>query len=103
MESDPDLTITPGVKLVRMTRSVDALVNQTTRLPQNTSVDYQSNLPFLTLNQQLGGELSVYAQYAKGFQIPDLKSFYITDPSKNSNEPQKSTNYQIGVVGVLPI
>lgn len=93
------LTVTPGVKQVRITRSVDALVNQTTRLPQNTSVDYQTTLPFLTLNQQLGGDLAVYAQYAKGFQIPDLKSFYITNPTQNSSEPQTSTNYQLGIVG----
>jgi len=93
------LTVTPGVKAVRITRSVDAIVNQSTRLPQNTSVDYQTTLPFLTVNKQLSAGLAAYAQYAKGFQIPDLKSFYIADPSRNSAEPQLSTNYQIGVVG----
>ena len=94
-----NLTVTPGFKWLRITRSVDALVNQTTRTPQNTSVDYKATLPFLTLNQQLGGNLAAYAQYAKGFQIPDLKSFYIADPKRNSTEPQKSVNYQIGVIG----
>jgi iron complex outermembrane receptor protein len=92
-------TITPGIKLVRITRGVDALVNQTTRTPQNTAVDYSTSLPYLTVNKQLGSELAVYAQYAKGFQIPDLKSFYIADPSRNSSDPQKSVNYQLGVVG----
>ena len=92
-------TVTPGIKLVRMTRAVDAPVNQTTRIPQHTSVDYSTSLPFLTLNQRLGKELAVYAQYAKGFQIPDLKSFYIADPSRNSTDPQKSVNYQLGIVG----
>lgn len=95
----PATTVTPGLKLVRITRAVDALVNQTTRTPQHTSVDYSASLPYLTLNQQLGGQLAVYAQYAKGFQIPDLKSFYIADPSRNSSDPQKSVNYQIGMVG----
>ncbi|MES2129156.1 MAG: TonB-dependent receptor [Pseudomonadota bacterium] len=98
-QAAPGMLVTPGVKLVRITRSVDAVVNQTTRLPQSTSVDYHTTLPFLTVNQQLGGELAVYAQYAKGFQIPDLKSFYIADPTKNSSEPQKSVNYQLGIVG----
>lgn len=93
------LTVTPGLKFVSITRSVDALVNQTTRLPQNASATYRSTLPFLTVNQQLNAELAVYAQYAKGFQIPDLKSFYIADPTKNSSDPQKSTNYQLGIVG----
>lgn len=93
------LLVTPGIKLVRITRSVDAIVNQTTRVPQNASVDYHASLPFLTVNQQLGGQLAVYLQYAKGFQIPDLKSFYIANPALNSNEPQKSVNYQLGIVG----
>jgi iron complex outermembrane recepter protein len=95
----PDLTVTPGVKHVQIRRAVDADVNQTTRLPQHTSVDYQATLPFLTANQRIGDGLAVYAQYAKGFQIPDLKSFYIADPTKNSSDPQKSTNYQLGIVG----
>jgi len=76
----PATLVTPGLKLVQIKRSVDAVVNQTTRLPQNASVNLGANLPFLTLNQRLGNGLAAYAQYAKGFQIPDLKSFYITDP-----------------------
>jgi len=96
------LSVTPGVKSVNITRSVDALVNQTTRIPQHASVDFNTTLPFLTVNKQLGKELAVYAQYAKGFQIPDLKSFYITDPTRNSSDPQKSTNYQVGIVGKSP-
>ena len=93
------LTVTPGAKLVNITRSVDAVVNQTTRVPQNTSVDYRTTLPFLTVNQQFGNGMAVYAQYAKGFQIPDLKTFYIANPNNNSSEPQQSTNAQFGVVG----
>ncbi|CAM3849560.1 TonB-dependent receptor [Roseateles saccharophilus] len=95
-------SITPGIKYVDMTRSVSALVNQTTRLPQNASVSYGKTLPFLTLNQRFGHDLAAYAQYAKGFQIPDLKSFYIADPTKNSADPQTSTNYQLGIVGKNP-
>jgi iron complex outermembrane recepter protein len=95
----PDLTVTPGVKYAQIRRGVDADVNQTTRVPQHTSVEYRTTLPFLTANQRIGDGLAVYAQYAKGFQIPDLKSFYIADPGKNSSDPQKSTNYQLGIVG----
>lgn len=93
-----DLTITPGLKRVQIRRGVDADVNQTTRLPQHAALDYRATLPFLTLNQRLGSAYAVYAQYAKGFQIPDLKSFYLADPGKNSSDPQKSTNYQLGLV-----
>ncbi len=92
-------TLTPGIKQVEIKRSVDATVNQTTRTPLNTSVSYHSTLPFLTVNQQLGQGLAAYAQYAKGFQIPDLNTLYIADPTKNSSEPQTSTNYQVGIVG----
>jgi iron complex outermembrane receptor protein len=98
-EATPSTMVTPGIKSVMITRSVDAVVNQTTRTPQNASVDYKSTLPFLTINQQLSSGISAYGQYAKGFQIPDLKSFYIADPTKNSATPQLSTNYQLGVVG----
>jgi iron complex outermembrane recepter protein len=98
-EATPTTTITPGIKTLRITRSVDALVNQTTRTPQNASVNYHATLPFLTINQQLTKSIAAYGQYAKGFQIPDLKSFYIADPTKNSAEPQLSTNYQLGIVG----
>lgn len=94
------MTVTPGVKDVRITRAIDAPVNQTTRTPLNTSLDYHTTLPFLTINRQLGSGLAMYAQTAKGFQIPDLNTFYISDPTKNSSEPQMSTNYQIGLVGV---
>ena len=93
-------TITPGLKYVSITRSVDALVQQTTRqLNAKASVDYKATLPFLTVNQQINSELAVYAQYAKGFQIPDLNTFYIANPTQNSSVPQKSTNYQAGIVG----
>ncbi len=93
------LTVTPGFKQVKITRDLSASVNQTTRTPANFSVDYTKSLPFMTVNQRIGKEMSVYAQYAQGFQIPDLKTLYIADPSHNSTDPQTSTNYQLGVVG----
>ena len=95
----PDTTITPGLKYVSITRSVNSAVEQTSReLNHVASVDYKATLPFLTVNQKINSDLSVYGQYANGFQIPDLKTFYIANPSKNSSEPQKSTNYQVGIV-----
>jgi iron complex outermembrane recepter protein len=98
--ASPSTTVTPGLKHVSITRSVDAQVQQTTRaLNTQASVDYKTTLPFLTINQKISPEMSMYAQYAKGFQIPDLNTFYIADPTKNSAEPQKSTNYQVGLVG----
>lgn len=93
-------TITPGVKYVDITRSVSAQVEQTTReLNHAKELSYTSTLPYLTINQRLGDSMSVYAQYAKGFQIPDLNTFYIAKPENNSTDPQQSTNYQLGIVG----
>jgi iron complex outermembrane recepter protein len=94
------LTITPGIKSVMITRAVSAQVEQTTRqLGHVASVNYDAILPSFTINQQLGDGLAMYWQTAKGFQIPDLNTFYIADPSKNSSDPQKSLNLQFGVVG----
>ncbi len=95
----PTTTITPGVKDVSITRSESAQVEQTTReLNHAKSLDYSTTLPYLTINQRLSDSMSVYAQYAKGFQIPDLKTFYIAKPENNSTDPQLSTNYQLGIV-----
>jgi iron complex outermembrane recepter protein len=93
-------TITPGLKYAWITRSVSAAVEQTSRqLNHEAALTYKAALPYLTVNQQINPELAAYAQYAKGFQIPDLNTFYIANPGKNSTEPQKSTNYQLGIVG----
>jgi iron complex outermembrane recepter protein len=93
-------TITPGVKYVSITRSVSAAVEQTTReLNHVASVDYRATLPFLTINQKISPQMSVYAQYAQGIQIPDLNTFYIANPALNSTDAQRSTNYQLGIVG----
>jgi iron complex outermembrane receptor protein len=95
-----DTTVTPGLKYLSITRSVSSPVEQTTRELNHTgSKTYTATLPFLTVNKQLSKEMSIYGQYAEGFQIPDLKTFYINNPSLNSSVPQKSTNYQLGVVG----
>ncbi len=96
----PDLQITPGVKYINITRSQTSPVAQTTRLVNDAgSVTYTSTLPFLTVNQKINDGLAVYAQYAKGFQIPDLNTLYVANPSLNSTDPQKTTNYQVGIVG----
>jgi iron complex outermembrane receptor protein len=95
-----DTTVTPGIKLANITRSHTSPVAQTTRtLNDSASLTYKSTLPFLTINQQIGSGLAVYGQYAKGMQIPDLNTFYVSNTANNSTEAQKSTNYQVGIVG----
>lgn len=95
-----DTTVTPGIKYASITRSQTSPVAQTTRiLNDSASLTYKATLPFLTVNHQIQPGLAVYAQYAKGMQIPDLNTFYIANPAQNSADPQKSTNYQLGLVG----
>ena len=92
-------TITPGLKYLNITRSVDANVQATTRVPDKSSLTYKDALPFLTVNKKINDGLAAYAQYAKGFLIPDLNTFYVANSGKNTTDPQKTTNYQLGIVG----
>lgn len=92
------LTITPGLKYVNFNRSLDALVNQGTRIPTKTEQTYKTTLPFLTANYRLSNEWSSYAQVARGFLAPELSMFYVNNPSLSSPKPQTSTNYQLGTV-----
>ncbi|MFZ6798716.1 TonB-dependent receptor [Undibacterium sp. Di24W] len=93
-----DLTITPGLKTINFKRSLDAQVNQGTRIPTKADQTYTATLPFLTANYSIDKETSAYAQIAKGFLVPDLSMFYVNNPNLSKPEPQTSTNYQIGVV-----
>jgi len=92
------LKITPGFKHVDFTRKIDATYNQTTRYAQRLTNNYSADLPFLTINYQPISNLSVYGQYAKGFLIPSLTSLYVANPTFSNVVPQRSTNYQAGVV-----
>jgi iron complex outermembrane receptor protein len=94
----PDLTITPGLKYVSFQRSLDAKVNQTTRIPTVTEQTYTTTLPFLTANYSINKEWSAYTQIARGFLVPDLSMFYVNTPSLSTPKPQTSTNYQLGMV-----
>ncbi len=94
------LTITPGVKYVNFTLHVNAPVlnvsgSQQPSYVQNT---FTKTLPFLTVNYRILPTLSVYAQYAQGFLVPDISSFYVNTPQNNKVVPQESTNYQLGAV-----
>jgi len=109
------LSITPGVKYVHLTRSVNALVNaDANRSPANNSATWTTTLPFATVNWAIKPSWAVYGQYAKGMYVPDLSSFYTPttgttasgaaqgadtqSASLASVQPQTTTNYQIGTV-----
>ncbi len=92
------LTVTPGIKHIDFNRKIDALYNQTTRYAQRLSTTYTATLPFLTANYQITSNLAIYGQFAKGFLAPPLSQLYVASPSLSIVDPQKSTNYQAGIV-----
>ncbi|MDB5706688.1 MAG: TonB-dependent outer rane receptor FecA5 [Sphingomonas bacterium] len=94
----PGLKITPGFKHVDFNRRIFADYNQTTRIPQKLSNDYTADLPFATINYAVSSQLSVYGQYARGFLAPSLSVLYVANPNFSTVAPERSTNYQAGVV-----
>ncbi|MCU6501285.1 TonB-dependent receptor [Rugamonas sp. A1-17] len=94
----PQWTVTPGIKYVNFKRSLDAVVNQGTRIATKADQTYNTTLPFLTANYAVNKEWSAYAQVARGFLVPDLSMFYVNNPNLSTPKPQTSTNYQLGTV-----
>ncbi len=102
------LSITPGVKYVHFTRSISAIVNQTSRAPNFSKATWTKTLPFATVNFAATPTWSFYGQYAQGMYVPDLSSFYspTATAANQANQaqtlaqlkPQTTTNYQIGTV-----
>jgi iron complex outermembrane receptor protein len=94
------LTITPGLKHVDMKRTVAAPVvkGDKSRQPQYASNTFSKTFQFLTTNYRLTKTWSVYGQYATGGLMPALSTLYSVDPTKNTVEPQTTTNYQLGTV-----
>jgi len=102
------LAITPGLKYIHFTRSIDAAINQNTRTPNHSSATWTKTLPFLTVNWQPKNNWAFYGQYAQGMYVPDISSFYTVSLTAADQalqaqnlaklEPQTTTNYQIGTV-----
>jgi iron complex outermembrane receptor protein len=93
-----NVTVTPGLKYIKFERTVHAPVNQTSRAITDFTDTWKTPLPFLTVNWKMNENMSMYVQYAKGFLAPDLNTTYVANPTLNSFEPQRSTNYQLGFV-----
>lgn len=95
-----NLTVTPGIKYVHFDLYVraPAVAVKNAIQPMDVSGVYTKTLPFLTANYRVRPNWAVYAQYAQGFLVPDISSFYVNKPSNNRVQPQLSTNYQIGTV-----
>lgn len=92
------LKVTPGIKHVYFKRNIDASVNATTRYAQQIGNSWDATLPFLTVNYAANDKLSFYGQFARGFLAPPIDVLYVPNPAISTVEPQKSTNYQAGLV-----
>ena len=92
----PGLTITPGIKYDYFQRSLNAAVNVGTGQPLKVVKAYGAPLPAVTARYELSPTWSAYAQYAKGFQMPNLNYVQNADPSKTQVDPQQTNNYQLG-------
>ncbi len=98
-KATPDLTVTPGVKYANFTRDIEAPVNQTSaRQPLYYSQTSSQTLPYLSANYRVDDTWSTYAQIAEGFLAPNLNAFYVANPSANTIKPERTMNYQAGVV-----
>ncbi len=94
----PGLTVSPGVKYDYFKRNINAPVNQKTLSPLGYEAVYSEPVPSLNINYSVTPDLSVYAQYAKGFLAPNLNVLYSTNPAESTLNPQTTDNYQAGVV-----
>ena len=94
----PELTITPGIKYVHVTRSVDAPINQGSGTQFKGSQTWSKTLYFLTANYRIRDNWSAYAQYATGFLTPPLSTLQAQIPDASAETPQESKNYQVGTV-----
>ena len=98
------LTITPGVKAMRFTRSNNtAVATQSSRIGAVAQETYDPVLPYFTVNYLIRPNFSAYAQFAKGFIIPSLGNSLETKGVGNVTvplepTPTKTTNYQAGLV-----
>ena len=115
---DDRLTFTPGVKVQSFTRTINTpIASQTARVGIVAQDSYKPTLPYVAGNFLLFPNWSFYAQYAKGFLIPQLSdSLEAIVPNPNARggvscltsggaavsncnlQPTKTTNYQVGTV-----
>lgn len=93
------LTITPGIKFINFTRDIlSPIATQKARQGTASEANFQSTLPFATVNYRVRENWSAYGQFAKGFLIPALSNLEVATKSPLIPDPTKTTNYQLGSV-----
>jgi iron complex outermembrane receptor protein len=91
----PGMTVTPGFKAMYYHFALNSAMNQKALVPQSYAYTYHAALPFLTLNKKFDEQNSVYAQMARGMEVPFLG---VGSTTATPPVPQTTTNYQIGGV-----
>jgi iron complex outermembrane receptor protein len=101
---DDKLTLTPGIKVQTFTRFINTPVaSQSARVGVYAHENFRPTLPYATVNYLIEPNLSVYAQFAKGFLIPSLSASLETAGASNAAvpldpKPTRTTNWQGGFV-----
>lgn len=91
----PGLTITPGWKHVDFERSIGG---QSSFKPVGTDNSYAVDLGSTSVNYRINTNLAVYAQWAMGFQAPQINTQESPGSAYNTLSPQQTINYQAGIV-----
>ena len=92
------VSIIVGVKHIDFTRTQQAPINQGSLLPIDFKKTWSATLPSVSANWRVEAGTSLYAQVARGFLAPNVNVFYTGSVAKNNFQPQKTANYQAGVV-----
>jgi len=92
-----NLTITPGIKQLFYTRSINATV-EGDGLPAVGNRTYDKTMWFITANYRIMPNWSVYAQAATGFLVPPVKTLATMNGTTAPTAPQTTTTYQVGSV-----
>jgi iron complex outermembrane receptor protein len=93
----PDLTLTPGIKYAFFKVGENAVKNQGSKLPIDTSQSFTKALPAIAANYRLSESWATYAQVAEGYDPPPINILYTKNPSLNNVDAQTTWNYQVGV------
>lgn len=89
------LTITPGWKHVDFHRHI---AGETSFEGVNNSSSYAVDLGSTSINYHLTKNVSIYSQWAMGFQAPQANTQEATGSAYNTLSPQQTINYQAGIV-----
>jgi iron complex outermembrane receptor protein len=90
----PWLTLIPGVRVSRVTRTLDATINRSTKLPADFNETFGTPQPSLEAKFKLAPGWTAYGQVARGFLAPPISVFATTELTAIT--PETTTNYQVG-------